>query len=311
MKKTFIFTSSLLLVACAQPIREPLRIPSMEYANSIRGNQIPQSVQYGAALVTGMRAKAQNALFRANKDPHVTQISDAGDTLEPLSDSTSSLEDKQKSIDDVQVVPSRSPLTRDYLGPLSLGDPGVSASLWREGRDMSLVRDYRAFQPYDLITISVVEKSEGSKEADTEIKQDSSFSATIKKLLGLEDYFKTINKNLDPNNPLIDATLASSYKSEGETTRKGNLKAKISAMVMEVLPSGILRVEGEKIISVNNEDEIMVISGLIRPEDVSSDNEVDSSKVANVRVDYFGKGSVGNAQSGGWLGNIIRSLWPL
>ena len=82
-------------------------------------------------------------------------------------------------------------------------------------------------------------------------------------------------------------------------------------MVVEVLPSGILRIEGEKIVAVNNEDEVMVISGLVRPEDVTSANEVRSSKVANMRIDYFGQGTVGDAQNGGWFSRILRRFWPL
>ena len=81
-------------------------------------------------------------------------------------------------------------------------------------------------------------------------------------------------------------------------------------MVVEVLPGGILRVEGEKIISVNQEEQVMVISGLIRPRDINSKNEIDSSKVANVRIDYYGRGIVGEAQKGGWLGRIVREVWP-
>jgi flagellar L-ring protein precursor FlgH len=105
--------------------------------------------------------------------------------------------------------------------------------------------------------------------------------------------------------------MTSEFTGDGETERKGNLTGKISAMVVEVLPSGILRIEGEKIVSLNSEEEIMVISGLVRPEDVNSKNEVDSSKVANVRIDYYGNGTIGDAQRGGWLGRVLRRWWPL
>ena len=209
-----------------------------------------------------------------------------------------------------QVYRSKSPMTRDYYGPLAFGDPGLSASLWKESsQGTNLFRDYRAWQPMDLITIVVSENSEGKNKADTTIKQESTIEAAITALFGLE---KIANRNpyLNTNN-LVGADSKHDYKGEGETKRTGSLKAKISAMVVEVLPSGILRIEGEKIITVNNDDEVMVISGLVRPEDVSSSNEVDSSKVANVRIDYSGKGSVGNAQTGGWLGNLLRRLWPL
>jgi flagellar L-ring protein precursor FlgH len=84
----------------------------------------------------------------------------------------------------------------------------------------------------------------------------------------------------------------------------------MSAVVAEVLPSGLLRIEGEKIISVNNEEQVMVISGLVRPRDITSDNEVLSTKIAQMRIDYYGKGTVGEAQYGGWLGRVLRIIWP-
>lgn len=202
----------------------------------------------------------------------------------------------------------RSPLAdkREYTGPLSLGDPGVSASLWKESRGgNNIYYDYRAWQPMDLITIVVSEDAEGSKEADTEVKSKTSVELAIDKFLGLETNFTDI----DPSS-LIQADSKNDFKGEGETTRKGSLTARISAMVAEVLPSGVLRIEGEKIISVNNEEQVMVISGLVRPRDVSSDNEVPSNKVANMRIDYYGRGTVGEAQYGGWLGRALRKVWP-
>jgi flagellar L-ring protein precursor FlgH len=81
-------------------------------------------------------------------------------------------------------------------------------------------------------------------------------------------------------------------------------------VVAEVLPSGLLRIEGEKIIAVNNEEQIMVISGLVRQRDISSDNEVNASKIAQIRIDYYGNGTVGEAQYGGWLARALRIVWP-
>jgi len=161
----------------------------------------------------------------------------------------------------------------------------------------------------DLITIVVSESAEGKKEADTETKSASSISAAITNLLGFEDDLKDSNKDLQLDS-IINAETANDFKGEGQTNRKDTLKARISAMVVEVLPSGIIRVEGERIISVNSEEQVMVISGLVRPKDISSINEVESSKMANLRIDYYGRGIVGEAQRGGWLGRIIRTVWP-
>jgi len=200
--------------------------------------------------------------------------------------------------------------TRDYNGPLSLGDPGVSASLWKESRSGNdLYRDDRAWQPMDLITIIVTESSEGKKEADTEIKSKSSVLAAIQNFLGYEDDAKDSNPDLNLDS-IIKASTENNFKGEGDTSRKDTLKARISAMVAEVLPSGILRIEGQRIISVNAEEQVMVISGLVRPRDINSTNEIDSSKIANLRIDYYGRGTVSEAQYGGWMSRAIRILWP-
>lgn len=212
--------------------------------------------------------------------------------------------------DDVYVYRSAQPNVRDYRGPLALGDPGLSASLWRESRGGNdLYRDHRAYQAMDLVTILVTESAEGNNDANTETKSKTTMLASISKFFGVEQSIADRNPNLDPT-ALIEAATQNDFKGEGKTRRKGNLKAKISAMVVEILPNGILRVEGEKIVSVNNEEQILVISGLVRPFDLNSDNEVDSSKVANMRIDYYGNGTVGETQYGGWLARMLRILWP-
>ncbi len=198
----------------------------------------------------------------------------------------------------------------DYNGPLSLGDPGVSASLWRESSmEGDFFRDTRAWRPMDLLTIIISEESEGKKEADTEVKQDSSVLAKIENLIGIEDTVTRTNPQVNLDS-LISASTQNNYKGEGETNRKDSLVGTISAMVAEVLPSGILRIEGSKIIAVNNEEQIMVLSGLVRPRDITSDNSVQSSRIANMRIDYYGKGSLEDAQHEGWLSRVMRKVWP-
>jgi flagellar L-ring protein precursor FlgH len=200
---------------------------------------------------------------------------------------------------------------RDYEGPLALGDPGVSSSLWQEGRgNNNMFRDDRAWLPGDLVTVLVMESSEGKDEADTDTKTESSITAAISALLGYEIALSERNPNLKPES-LLSAKTNSSFKGEGETNRKGSLRATISAIVVEVLPTGLLRIEGEKIISVDRDEQIIVISGIIRPRDVNADNEIDSRKIANVRIDYFGKGQIAESQRVGWLMRFLRWIWPL
>ncbi len=213
--------------------------------------------------------------------------------------------------DDVQVYRSSEIRgNNDYNGPLSLGDPGVGSSLWNESRlGNDLYRDYRAFKPMDLITIVVTEQSEGRKEADTQVIEEVDVLAGIASLFNIENSIEGKNPGLDTAN-LIQANTANEYIGQGETIRRGTLTARISAMVVEVLPSGVMRIEGEKIISVNNEEQVMVVSGLVRTRDVSSINEVDSSKIANLRIDYYGQGVIGDVQSTGWFTRLVSKVWP-
>ena len=322
MRTKFIApTLALLLLAplsCAPRKAPPLKIPSLEYSNRIKAQFAGQAQQRSAAGAAAAPAAARFANFTpariATDDQARAQLRFVADAMvaqgAEAAEPAVQAEGEEANAPHYLEYRSTQANTRDYTGPLALGDPGVTASLWHESRGGSeLFRDDRAWQPMDLITIVVSETSEGKKEADAEVKQDSEYSASIDNLLGAEKDIKTKNPNLDLSN-LLKAATSNSFKSDGSTNRKDTLKARISAMVAEVLPSGILRVEGERIISVNSEEQVMVISGLVRTRDINSGNEIESAKIANLRIDYYGRGLVGDALHGGWLGRIIRVVWP-
>jgi flagellar L-ring protein precursor FlgH len=210
----------------------------------------------------------------------------------------------------VRVLRSSEQRGLPYKGPLEMGDPGVTASLFRESQSGNEpFRDYRAWQPMDLVTIVVTEQSLGQQLANTEIKAKSEYLAAIENFFGLEK--QTQNWTNPPDlTSLIQAQTRNDFRGEGRTLRQAQLNARVSAVVAEVLPSGLLRIEGEKIIAVNNEEQVLVISGLVRQRDINSNNEVNASQIAQVRIDYYGKGTVGEAQYGGWLSRLLRILWP-
>lgn len=210
----------------------------------------------------------------------------------------------------VRVLRSSEQVGQPYRGPLEIGDPGVTASLWRESQSGNEpFRDFRAWQPMDLLTIVVNEQSLGQQLANTEVKSKSEYLAAIENFFGLEQQTQTWTQKPDLTS-LIQAQTQNDFRGEGRTLRQAQLTARISAVVAEVMPSGLLRIEGEKIIAVNNEEQVMIISGLVRQRDINSNNEVNASQIAQVRIDYYGKGTVGEAQYGGWLSRLLRILWP-
>jgi flagellar L-ring protein precursor FlgH len=311
-KKTALVMSLCLGVGgCApHPPADPY-VPSMRFA----GGALPSSSAHGMIWKAGIveevaaNGKAQMKMVTTPEDMPGLRPVIQKDTS-PTVTQAQMVGGPEDLGGDVKVIRSTEQLPRAYTGPLELGDPGVGASLWRETRmGNEVYRDFRAWQPMDLLTIIINEVSIGRHDADTEVKSKSEYFAAIENFLGLEEQTQQWNHPPDLSS-LIKAQTKDDFKGEGQTNRQAQLTARMSAVVAEVLPSGLLRIEGEKIISVNNEEQVMVISGLVRPRDITSDNEVVSTKIAQIRIDYYGKGTVGEAQYGGWLGRILRIIWP-
>lgn len=195
--------------------------------------------------------------------------------------------------------------------PYATGQMTHNPSLWPdEAQGSSLFTDFRAFQAMDIITIVVNESSTGTKKTKTDSSSDYSILAGITELFGIETKsWSSNNESLDPAT-LISAATEQSFEGEGETKREGAMKAQVSAVIMEVLPNGLMRVEGTKIVSVDNEEEVMVISGLVRSRDITSQNQVDSNRIANMRIDFYGRGVLAQHQQPGWGARFIAAIWP-
>jgi flagellar L-ring protein precursor FlgH len=100
------------------------------------------------------------------------------------------------------------------------------------------------------------------------------------------------------------------FKGEGETSRESSMTASISTRVVRVLGNGNLLVAGSRQVKVNAEDQVIVISGVIRPEDIAPDNSVLSTNVADARIEYYGRGVLADKQRPGWLGRVLDWVWP-
>jgi flagellar L-ring protein precursor FlgH len=303
MRHTLLALGSLtFLIGCMSKPVVPPRVPAVEYSRRIK--QGPG----GAMIANAALNPHTRAAMHAEDYPvgaSVRQVS-----IDETDGPRARFASEQKTEEGFSEYRSTQSYERDYNGPLALGDPGLTASLWRESNsNTEMFRDSRAFAPMDLITIVVTEKTKATGKADTETKESADVSASIPNLLGLESTIARTNPQLSLSK-LIAAATTNDFKGEGTTNREGNLTAKISGVVVEVLPGGLLRIEGEKIISVNSEEQNMVITGLVRTRDISSGNEVDSSKIANLRIDYYGKGIIGEAQDGGWVSRFMRKVWP-
>ncbi len=185
---------------------------------------------------------------------------------------------------------------------------GSEASLFRVSTYDGFFQDLRAHKVGDLVTINIVETSKASKKADTKTERSSSVDAGVTNFLGYEKQLG-MPKAFD-NTSMIKASMANKFDGSGTTSRDESMTASITARVVKVLSDGNLFIEGTRRIRVNNETQHITLSGIIRPSDISPDNTVLSSYVADARIDYTGNGPVSDKQRPGWLARILDSVWP-
>ena len=183
-----------------------------------------------------------------------------------------------------------------------------NGSLW-QGSASGLAEDFKARAKGDTLTVLISEQASASKEATTGTSRASDISAGIPNLLGLETNMTGINKWMDLSK-LVNASAGSKYDGSGSTTRKENLNAIITARVIDVLANGNLLIEGRRNVLVNREDQIIVLTGTVRPRDITPDNMVNSTFIADARITYSGKGVISDRQQPGWLMEMIDRVWP-
>ena len=185
--------------------------------------------------------------------------------------------------------------------------PQTEGSLWTQSRG-GMFDDNKGRTVGDIITVVISESASASKEATTSTDRSSNMSAGISTLFGLE---RSIGRatDVDPA-ALVDATTTNKFAGSGKTARKENLVATLTTQVVEVLPNGNLRIAGNKTVTVNNEMQIVKLSGVVRSSDITPGNLVDSASILNARIAYVGKGVISDKQQQGWLVRALDQVWP-
>lgn len=205
---------------------------------------------------------------------------------------------------------------RPYLEPLPprLGPAPTqpaNGSLWHpELASNYAFLDVRAHFPGDLLTVVVSENSKGKKAATSDGSAESSLAASVQDFFGLPaSMVKFLPGGFDPE-AIVTAETNRSNKQDAATTREGQLTASITVRVVDVDATGNLRVQGDKIVTINSEDQHIVLTGIVRPEDIAADNSVLSSRLADARISYYGYGSVGDKQGTPLAQRLMDWVWP-
>src|SRR5438093_6891420 len=179
-------------------------------------------------------------------------------------------------------------------------------SLWRNG-SRAFFRDQRAARVGDLLTIIVNITDKAN------IANETQRSRTAKEDSGITDFIgsQTVTQPLKvlPGR-LLTTDSTSSADGKGSVNRQEALQTNVAAVVTQVLPNGNLVVEGKQEIRVNYEIRELVVAGIVRPEDIQSDNTIDSSKIAEARIAYGGRGQITDVQQPRYGQQVLDVLLP-
>lgn len=193
-------------------------------------------------------------------------------------------------------------------------------SLWQVNSSLNgMFIDTKARNIGDIVTVEIDESAKASNKANTETGRTSSLEAGIEKMFGIEDWWQNqmlpkINNDIpriDPfGNPSVKGSLKSKFAGDGATTRSGTLSAFITCRVVNVMPNGNLKIVGTREVMVNNENQLIILSGIIRPRDISDENVIKSTFISDAKIAYSGSGVVDDRQRPGWLANLLNNVWP-
>ncbi|MGI3164031.1 flagellar basal body L-ring protein FlgH [Pseudooceanicola sp. 200-1SW] len=178
-------------------------------------------------------------------------------------------------------------------GPYSAERP--EASLWRRDRG-SLLGDRRAMQAGDILTVVIEIDESAAISNSTDRSRSGSNNLGLPQLFGIP---QRINRRLPEGAGLDNAVSvdsSSSHSGDGSVSRNEQLTLRVAATVVDVLPNGVLAIAGNQEVRVNFELRELLVSGYVRPEDISRQNEITYDKIASARVSYGGRGQISDMQ---------------
>ncbi len=186
----------------------------------------------------------------------------------------------------------------------------ADGSLWQDDAPLlAMFADQKARTVGDIVTIKIAESSEATNKASTATDRSSSLSASVDAFFNAEKRFPADQPFFNPF-AKVAGGMESDFQGNGTTKRSGDLNAYITALVTQVLPNGNLVVTGSREVLINNENQIIQLTGVVRPRDINADNQVLSTYIADARISYSGSGVVNDRQKPGWLTSIVMKVWP-
>lgn len=177
-----------------------------------------------------------------------------------------------------------------------------NGAIFQSAYSRPLFEDRRARFVGDTITIKITENTSASTKSNNKLDKTNSATASVTAMNGLPGQ-SALGMNLN-------ASSANAFSGKGEAANNNIFSGSITVTVIDVLPNGNLLVSGEKQLAIGNEQEFVRISGVVNPSFVDAANSIDSSKVADARIEYKSAGQISDGQVMGWLARFFLSVLP-
>jgi flagellar L-ring protein FlgH len=184
-----------------------------------------------------------------------------------------------------------------------------SNSLWTPDSKTFFFRERKAKDVGDILKIKIVIEDKAKLNNKTTKKRKSGKSMGLSKLFGLENSIENGNKNVDAS-ALLDINSDSDSTGDGQIDRKETINTNVAATIIRILPNGNFLIKGSQEIRVNYELREITVAGIVRPEDIGSDNSVDLDQIAEARVSYGGRGQLSQYQQDPYGKQVLDIIAP-
>ncbi len=251
-----------------------------------------------------MSARVTQVLARSSLVALAISLAGCGNSLDRLSDIGKS--PKLAAIEDPTATPGYRPVSL----PMPAPEPPAYApnSLWSRG-SRAFFKDQRAHRIGDILTVTVVVTDKAKIANDTKRTRTSSDSTSVGGLAGTA--VNRLIKNTGATaSGLVDNTTSAAAEGVGSVDRSETLQTNVAAVVTQILPNGNMVIEGRQEIRVNFEIREMIVAGVVRPEDIGSDNTIDSAKIAEARISYGGRGQITDVQQPRYGTQFLDVIMP-
>lgn len=209
--------------------------------------------------------------------------------------------------------PNEQPSYQPLSWPLPENQPApkqYANSLWQPGA-RAFFRDQRAARVGDILRVNVKIEDKAELDNETERKRDSSDELAAPHIFGAEHrIFGNLPGNTTNLGNLLSVTGNTNSKGTGNVKRKEKIETQVAALITQILPNGNLVIDGQQEMRINFEIREVSVKGVVRPEDIKSDNTIDSTQIAEARITYGGRGQLTDMQQPRWGHQVVETLSP-